>query len=197
MGYEAVYLVDDSFTLNKEFAYNVAMELYKRDLKYRVELRATQLDRELAEYLGQTGCLVAGIGIESGNDDILKNCNKATNTERIRYAVKNLARNGVKVKGFFIIGLPGETEQTAQDTLHFANELKGLGLSYADFYPMCPYPGSPIGDTPDKYGIEVLCNDYKKYLNGGKTLVIPAQTKDLSADRIKEYIKRARQLWQG
>lgn len=193
LGYKAVHFYDDSFAVDKIHAIDVMNATMARKLKYRVELRANHIDRDLARKLGETGCLVAAVGVESGSDVILRGIHKAENTDTIRKAIYELGNAGVKSKGFFIIGLPGETEQTARKTIEFAKELKKLGMTYADFYPLMPFKGSPIGDNPSEYGIEILEIDTRKYFNGGKELVVPTQTRSLSQAKIKELITEARQ----
>ena len=168
MGYKAVYLLDDSFTLNKAHAEIVARLMRKYNLKYRIETRANLLDEGLVKILAETGCLVVGIGIESGSDRILENICKGETTEQIRKAVKLLGKYGIKTKGFFMFGLPGEDENDAYETIKFAKELKTYGMAYADFYILMPFPGTPIFKDPDKYGIKIIEKDFTKYLVAGK-----------------------------
>ena len=168
MGYKAVYLLDDSFTLNKAHAEIVARLMRKHNLKYRIETRANLLDEHMVRILASTGCIMAGIGIESGSDRILKNICKGQTTEQVRNAVKLLGKYRIKSKGFFMFGLPGETEKDAYKTIEFAKELKGYGMAYADFYILMPFPGTPIWKDPNKYGIKIMEKDFTKYLVAGK-----------------------------
>lgn len=96
-----------------------------------------------------------------------------------------------------MIGLPGETEDSARRTIQFADELKHLGLNYADFYPLMPFDGSPIKKTPEKYGIRILERDTTKYCNGGKELYVPTETEKLSQAKIKELLTEARSRWKS
>ena len=168
MGYQAVYLLDDSFTLNKRHAMRVAELMWNYGLKYRIETRANLLDEELVKVLSMTGCLVVGIGIESGSDMVLDRICKGQTTEQARTAVKLLGKHGIKTKGFFMFGLPGETEKDAYKTIEFAKELKTYGMAYADFYILMPFPGTPIWNDPEKYGIKIIEKDFTKYLVAGK-----------------------------
>ena len=163
-GYQAVYLLDDSFTLNREHAKSVASILKLNGMKYRIETRANLIDEEMARTLGETGCLVAGMGIESGSDRVLEKCTKGVTTGRVRQSVRLLGQNGVNTKGFFIFGLPGESYVDAKQTIDFAVEMKGLGMKQADFYILQPFPGTPIYKDPDKFGIRILDRDYNKYM---------------------------------
>ncbi|MHA1876755.1 MAG: B12-binding domain-containing radical SAM protein [Promethearchaeota archaeon] len=194
-GYKGVYFLDDNFTLNPNHAINVATMCRKLNLKFRIEARADTMKDYLAQYLGEAGCLVAGLGIESGNDRILQRSGKNQTTEQVRKAVINLNKYGVKTKGFFIIGLPGEDEESAKQTIEYARELHKCGLHYADFYPLIPFPGSPVHRMPDRMGIKILDNDSSKYISGGKELYIPTETEHLPRDKIKELIMEARSEW--
>lgn len=193
--YGAVYLVDDSFLADPHDAMKVMTQLGMRGLKYRVEARADDVNQYTADLLGATGCLVAALGIESGNSEVLRRTGKRETKEDIRKAVRYLGNSGVKTKGFFIIGLPGETESTARETIQFADELRDEGLAYADFYPLMPYPGSKIYYSPAKFGIEVKDKDTSHYLNGGVDLKVPCATKDLSRAKTKHLIMDARDKW--
>lgn len=194
-GYKAVYLLDDTFLLDRQSAIQTAIELGKRGLDYRVEARANHIDDYMAYALAETRCRVAGIGIESGNNEILRKSKKGQRVEQVEKAVRLLDKYQIKTKGFFIIGLPGETEETARQTIDLANNLRNKGLAYADFYPLCPYPGSEVAKNPEKYGIEILDPNPEHYLNGGKELYIPTQTKNLKKSKIKELIMGAREQW--
>ncbi len=168
MGYQAVYLLDDSFTLNKSHAKEVARLMRKHGLKYRIETRANLLDEPIVAVLAKSGCIMVGMGIESGCDMVLENIDKGETTEQIRVAIKLLGKYGIKTKGFFMFGLPGENEKDANKTIEFARELKGYGMAYADFYILMPFPGTPIWKDPKKYGIKIMEKDFTKYLVAGK-----------------------------
>lgn len=188
----AVHIIDDSFLLDKHRVYQITDQLARKGLKYRIEARANHLDEGIVRQLKDTGCLMVAIGMESGNDEILRKSNKNETTAQTEHAVRLLGDYGIKSKGYFIIGLPGETESTARDTINFIHKLKGYGMK-ADVYPLCPYRGSPVGDNPKAYGIRVLNLDSSTYLNGGKDLVVPTEVEGLRASRIKELIMEARQ----
>ena len=167
-GYGAVYLVDDSFGIDRRHAKLVSMALKERGLIYRVETRASLIDDEFAGFLAFTGCKVVGMGIESGSDKVLVQANKMTNTAEIRNAVQLLGSYGISTKGFFIFGLPGETLEDAFNTIEFAREMKRHGMSTADFYVLTPFPGCPVNKDPASFGITIEDQDYTKYLSAGK-----------------------------
>ncbi len=196
LGFESLYLLDDAFTLNKRFAEDVSGVIKSYGMKFRVTTRADLLEEPLIKYLAKNGMEIASIGIESGNDEILKNINKRTTTAEVERVIEQLHDNGVDSKGFFIFGLPGETPKEAQETIDFSMKLKEKGLTSADFYAMTPFPGTPIANNPEKFGGRILHQNWDKYLEIGKDEVEPAwETDTMSADDIKHFMKEAKEQW--
>jgi len=197
-GFESLYLLDDAFTVNKTHAQSVSNIIYEHKMPFRVTTRADLLDESLIEYLAGNGMEIASIGIESGNDEVLRRANKNTTTAEIERAVVALHKYGVNSKGFFIFGLPGETEKEAQQTIDFAMKLKDKGLTSADFYAMTPFPGTPIYNDPAKFGGRIIHHDWDKYLEIGKQDVEPAwETDTMSAEMIKFYMEKAKTKWKN
>lgn len=192
-GYEAVYIFDENFLVRKEH-FNEITNIFKEErIKYRVEMRSTDVNEEVIKKLKETGCISVALGIESGDDGILRKINKGTTVESNKKAVGLFSKYGVPVKGFFIIGLPGETEETAKKTIEFAEELRNKGLNFADFYALTPFPGSPVWNNPEEYGIKILSKNFDEYLQKGDPVI---ETEHLSKEKIKELIEEARARWQ-
>lgn len=196
MGFQNLYFLDDAFTINKKHAKEISDVVNDCVMPFRITTRADLLDGDLIQYMAFRGLEIVSMGIESGNDEVLKNANKKMTTEDNRKAVKLLHKYGVDVKGFFIFGLPGEGPKEAQQTIDFAKELKQKGLTSADFYAMTPFPGTPIYENPKKYGCKILSHDWDKYLEVGKDEIEPVmETDTLSAKQIKYFMRKAKEEW--
>jgi anaerobic magnesium-protoporphyrin IX monomethyl ester cyclase len=89
----------------------------------------------------RAGCVRVFFGIESGNDRILALMNKQITVKQARHAVYAAKEGGLQVGAFFIVGYPGESDQTILDTLHFAS---GLLLDYLSFTLPYPIPGTAL-----------------------------------------------------
>lgn len=190
-GFERLYFLDDCFTLNTGRMKEITRDL---DMPYRATTRATLLDKSKLDWLKGTGCDWLSMGMESGNNEILERINKHMTTDDYRRAVEWSMDKGIKTKGFFILGLPGETEETARQTIDFARELRDKGLTDADFYALTPFPGTPIWRDPEKFGIEITDKDFTKYNEVGGCFV---NTEELKASRIEELVKEAKQEWKN
>jgi radical SAM superfamily enzyme YgiQ (UPF0313 family) len=192
--FEAIYFVDDIFTQSEKRMKEIVECI---DMPYRVTTRADLLNRSKLELLSETGCDWISLGIESGNDEILRKSNKGMTTDQNYDAVKLANEFNIKTKGFFIIGLPGETERSARDTIDFSLSLKNNGLTQADFYYLCPFPGTPIWKDPEKFEIDIIDFNYGNYLQAGKSAKCVVNTKELSASRIESLVEEAKELWKN
>lgn len=145
LGYKEIHILDDAFTANKKWVLELCSKISERnyDLTFEISngLRADMINEEVLNALKSIGVKNVGFGVESGNEQILKNIKKGISKEKVRNAVKLAKKIGFEVWGFFIIGLPGETPQTVKDTINFAKE---LDPDFAKFLILKPFPGSEV-----------------------------------------------------
>jgi anaerobic magnesium-protoporphyrin IX monomethyl ester cyclase len=153
-GYDALAFPEDLFILDRKRAETVFKHMKKRGIISRCLVRADIVARygpEFAEMMVDCGCTHIGMGVESGSDTILKNVNKGESVKIIKYAIEILKNAGIRVKGFFIVGLPGESHETINETRSFLDEMKLFDIDCKIFQP---YPGSPIWDHKEDYDID-------------------------------------------
>jgi len=103
-------------------------------------VRIDRLTLPLLRKMKKAGCYSVGLGIESGNQEMIKTINKQLDLQIIPKVLQKLKKVGIKSYGFFILGLPGETKKTAKETINFA--LKNP-FDRVWFNIFTPYPGSP------------------------------------------------------
>jgi radical SAM superfamily enzyme YgiQ (UPF0313 family) len=99
------------------------------------------VDAEMLQLMGRAGCWMISWGIESGSETVLRRCRKGIKSEQVERALRWSKEAGILNWGYFIIGLPGETEQTIQETIQFS---KRLPLDLVLFHIAAPHPGSPF-----------------------------------------------------
>jgi len=153
-GYKAIAFPEDIFTLNKQRTIEVCRFLKRKGIIWRCLVRADLVIKYGADFLDMmvdSGCIGVGMGIESGSDTILKNIHKSETTAQMREAITLLRSRGIFIKAFFIVGLPGESEETLAETEQFLQWAKFDDIDAKIFHP---YPGSPIYANKDKYDIE-------------------------------------------
>jgi|TARA_Y100000031_G_scaffold70041_1_gene77700 radical SAM superfamily enzyme YgiQ (UPF0313 family) len=144
-GVKEIHIEDDNFTLIKERTMDICNEIIKRKLdivwKCPNGVRADTLDKELLEKMKESGCYQLAFGIESGNQAILNRVNKRLNLNKLPQIIKNAKAVGLEVHGFFILGLPGETYQTAMETIKYS---RSIGLDVANYATLAYLPGSAL-----------------------------------------------------
>jgi radical SAM superfamily enzyme YgiQ (UPF0313 family) len=132
----------------------------------------------------EAGCRLLIVGYESGDAQILKNIKKGATIERARQFTKDAHKLGLVIHGDFILGLPGETRETIQNTIAFAKELdvETIQVSVAH-----AYPGTELYDFAVKNGFMV--NGSKMVDEGGHQLA-HIQYPGLPADEILHSVHR-------
>ncbi|MHC4397759.1 MAG: B12-binding domain-containing radical SAM protein, partial [Planctomycetota bacterium] len=153
-GYNALAFPEDIFILNKQRAETIFAHLKKRDIISRCLVRADVIVKHGSDFvkiMADSGCTGVGMGIESGSDTILKNINKGESIGTIKKAVRMIKDTGIYIKGFFIVGLPGESKETLFETKAF---LEDMQLDDVDIKIFQPYPGSPIWENKEAYDIQ-------------------------------------------
>jgi radical SAM superfamily enzyme YgiQ (UPF0313 family) len=132
----------------------------------------------------EAGCRLLIVGYESGDPQILKNIKKGATIERARQFTKDCHKLGLVIHGDFIIGLPGETRETIENTIEFAKELdvETIQVSVAH-----AYPGTELYDYAMKNGFMVA--DTKMVDDGGHQLA-QIQYPGLPADYLLESVHR-------
>jgi radical SAM superfamily enzyme YgiQ (UPF0313 family) len=143
LGINNVMMYADLFTVNREHVVSIcrAMIDEKIDMKWMCNSRVDYVDEEMLSLMGQAGCHMISWGIESGSKEVLKQARKGAYPDKAERALRWSKKAGIKNFGYFIIGLPGETLETIQQTLSFS---KSLPLDFAIFHIAAPYPGTPF-----------------------------------------------------
>ncbi|HEY9671521.1 MAG TPA: hopanoid biosynthesis associated radical SAM protein HpnJ [Waterburya sp.] len=131
-----IFFDDDTFTIGKERVLALCERFKPLNFTWSCTSRV-HVDLETLQAMRAAGCRLFIVGFESGNPQILKNIKKGASVEQAREFMKNCKKAGIVVHGDFIIGLPGETRETIQETLQFAKELdcETIQVSIAHAYP--------------------------------------------------------------
>ncbi|MBN8619010.1 MAG: radical SAM protein [Anaerolineae bacterium] len=143
LGVKNIHMYADLFTANRDQVMGICQLIIDRGIKigFTANSRVDYVDQEMLQLMAKAGCTVLSWGIESANEEILKKARKGTTADRARQSVKWAKEAGIRNMGYFIIGLPGETKETIQETIDFS---KTLPLDLAIFHIAAPYPGTPF-----------------------------------------------------
>jgi radical SAM superfamily enzyme YgiQ (UPF0313 family) len=135
------YFVDNTFNLPPSYAKEICCKLIDRglDVRWWSILYPKYVDKELVELMTRAGCKQVSIGIESGSERILKNMNKRFTLNEVRQISDRLSERDIKQMGFLLIGSPGETRETVEESLAFADSLKLDNLKITVGVRIYPY----------------------------------------------------------
>ncbi len=174
---------DDTFNIQKARTIELCAKLKPLGLTWSCTSRVTT-DFETLKAMKEAGCRLLIVGYESGDQQILKNIKKGATVERARQFTKDCHKLGLVVHGDFILGLPGESHETINNTIAFAKELdvETIQVSVAH-----AYPGTELYDYVVKNGFMV--GDNKMVDEGGHQLA-HIQYPGLPADDIMSAVHR-------
>lgn len=143
----------------------------KKDIKnfrWRAFLRANTVNIERLRKLKDLGCSEIGFGIESGSDSVLSKINKGCTVNKNTKAIRACKEVKIKSKIFLMLGLPGETKETIEETRLWVEKTKP---DHMDISIYMPFNGSDIADKPKKFGIKTFPPEFgSMYYKGRENL---------------------------
>ena len=146
-----INIYDDLFTMNRKRIVELCDKLSRHPLKmqFNCAVRVGYTDDELLHMLRDAGCLMVSVGIESADHDLLKRHKSGISLDEVRNTVIRIQRAGLRAKGLFMMGLPGETEESIRKTSDF---IISLGLDDMNMAKFTPFPGAPLWKTIHQEG---------------------------------------------
>jgi radical SAM superfamily enzyme YgiQ (UPF0313 family) len=138
LGYDHIWMSDDLFTLNYKRTFQLAQAIEEAHLPLTWEClsRVTHVDRPLFDQMHRAGCKRIFFGIESGDENVLKEMKKGITPDQARAAVEACVGAGIKAAGFFMVGYLGETTDSLIRSINFSSSLPLDYVSYTIAYPL-------------------------------------------------------------
>ena len=181
------FFEDDTFTVDTKRAMAICEEIRRRRLKvtFSVNSRADTYDDALFAAMKRSGCRELLVGFESGCQRILDNAKKGLKLHQAKRFMQSAKNAGLAVHGCFVIGLPGETAQSAEQTIRFALE---SGCTTVQFSAAIPFPGTELYDECRQKGY-LKTEDYTQWLREGEQSAIVAY-EDFSSHDMDYFVDR-------
>jgi len=145
-GIRHVNIYDDLFTQDRKRIVELCEKLARHPLgmHFNCAVRVGYTDAPLLRMLKDAGCLMVSLGIESADPRLLKLHKSGVSLEEVRATVRMIQQAGLRAKGLFMMGLPGETEESIRRTSDF---IISLGLDDMNMAKFTPFPGAPLWPT--------------------------------------------------
>ena len=181
---------DPVFSINKKHTIEFCEELIKRNLKIRyvIETHLRILDSELIKILKQSGLKAVKVGVESGDEEVLKDANRFTIKKDEQLSkIRELEKNNILISAMFIIGFPADNESSIMKTIRYAQK---LNTTFSQFSVWTPYPGTPVFK---EYENEIIAKNFEEFTQ--YNLVF--KHKVLSAERIRILLGKTYTMYYG
>jgi len=138
-----IYFVDDLFVVKRDRLRQFCEELKRQNVKIKWQclVRVDRLDEDDYRKMAEAGCYEVHYGIETADPLIMEMVDKQTTPDQVRKAVTWAHNAAIRTKGYFMVGLPGDTEETIHETIEFA---ASLPLDLAMFSLTTPFPGTKL-----------------------------------------------------
>jgi len=187
-GIREMDIFDPSFTMDRNRVLSICRLIEEKgfDIHWACRARVDQVDEQLLEAMARAGCKRILYGIEHGQETRLDTMRKGISREQIKTTVVLTKKAGIIPIGFFMLGVPGETEESMRATIQYARELR---LGYAQFHRAIAKPKTVLA----KQVISHLGYDYwERYIKGDiPEQRLPSPWTDLPDETIQSFAKAA------
>jgi magnesium-protoporphyrin IX monomethyl ester (oxidative) cyclase len=186
----ALQFEDDNILVDTRRAKELFSLLRRRRVRWAIHsgVMVNQLDEELVGLMKESGCERLNLALESGNEPVLRAMNKKVDLRRAENVVKWCARYKIDMVAFLMVGYPGETGNTFQETLHFLKSLRSLGLTRIAPFIVNPHMGTPLYEDCRRKG----------YLRNVEDLPFSSdvciETEDFTSRDVREWVLAATEV---
>ena len=187
-GHDEIYFDDDTFSIDHQRVMDICRLIMERGLEKEVEWiaqrRGDMVDREMLEAMKAANCGYILFGVESGSPRMLKKMKKGITLDQVRHAFQLTRDVGIKTQAFFLFGMPGETQETIQETIDFAKE---LNASSTQFAVAIPHPGTALYKECKDNGW-LTSENWEDYTSESSLIETPWLTaSEVEAARVRAY----------
>jgi len=185
----AIFFEDDTISVDKARLRELAECMIEAGvtISWTSNMRAN-VDYKTLKICGEAGLRSVCVGFESGSDRMLKNMKKGITTASSRKFAVDAAKAGILVHGCFMVGTPGETRSTMEETLNFALE---IAPDTVQFYPMMVYPGTDAYEQALASG-HITAKDWKDWLTPDGLHNCVVRTDELTSEELVDFCDHAR-----
>ncbi|MHA2280966.1 MAG: B12-binding domain-containing radical SAM protein [Promethearchaeota archaeon] len=182
----------DNININNVFFKDFCNMFIEHELKipWGCEIRVDTIQDEDAHLLRKAGCQLIATGIESASIDVLRKNFKYQDPKRVMEGIINLKKYKIPIQAYFVLGLPGETEETFQNTVDYIKILPLDENDKINYFVATPYPGSRLWDEKEHYNINIIDINFARY--DCEHLIF--ETKELNKTKLEKLYLTAKKI---
>lgn len=184
-GADTFTFYDDAFTVDQSRVEKFCEELHNRNLKLTWDCgtRVDMVTKDLLQKMKNAGCIAVWFGVEAGSQGVIDAMGKGFTAKKTKKAFDMAKEVGLMTIASVVFGFPGETRETAMETIKFIEKINPDDVGY---YIATPYPGTPMADYVKKMGW-VRVTDFNKYDTATPIFELPT----LSMKEVREIREKA------
>jgi radical SAM superfamily enzyme YgiQ (UPF0313 family)/glycosyltransferase involved in cell wall biosynthesis len=150
-GIRHINFYDDQFTFNRKRVETFARMMIDKPqaMTFNCAVRAEHIDPELLHLMKAAGCWMISLGIETGDEELLTQHRKHADLDLLAEKIRLIKKEGIRTKGLFMLGLPGETEMSIKKSMDYLFSLPIDDLNLTKF---TPFPGTPLYEKIHELG---------------------------------------------
>jgi len=182
----------DNINIDKDFFKKFCNIFIENNLKipWGCELRVDNITKADARLLKTAGCELIATGIESASIEVLRKNLKYQNPKDVIEGINNLKKYQIPIQAYFVLGLPGETEETFYETIDFIKSLPFDKNDTINYFVATPYPGSRLWEEQQIFNINIIETDFTKF----DCQHIIFETEDLDLNTLQKLLKTANEI---
>jgi len=190
LGYKEVFFRDETFTAYKKRNIEICEAMIKEglNLSWIANGRVDMIDKDTMVIMKRAGCHMLKFGVETGNDELLKEYKKGVTCAQAEEVFKWASEAGLDTHAHMVIGGRGETSQTINKTITFVKKLKPTTVSFGI---LTPYPGTELFDTVAKLHPEIKDGSDSNMENLHTTGFFSEDICQMSSNQLSKYIVMA------
>lgn len=198
LGKKEIFFIDQTFGINKKRTLDLCRRMKDAEFNFGwvCYSRVDVVNEELLRTMKEAGCHTIMFGVESASEEILKKYQKGYTKTQIRDAFRLCRKYNIRTVATFILGLPDETEETANETIEF---LKEIDCDFASFNVAVPRMNTPLRQEAIREGL--ITSDLEIMDQGGSSIAMPTrnltteQVQGLKVKAIRGFYLRPSYLW--
>jgi radical SAM superfamily enzyme YgiQ (UPF0313 family) len=191
LGIDEIYFNDQTFGVNKKIANSLLRRMIPLKLSWTCYWRVDLTDEKTLVLMKKAGCHTIMYGVESGNQDVLDRNSKGITKQQIISAFKLCRKHGIRTAATFILGLPGDNEESCEETIRFALEIR---CDYASFNTPVPRMGTELRRLAIKQGLvnaeKYVMDQSGNYVIMGNENMTAAEIKKARDEAIRRFYFR-------
>ncbi|MCM8783366.1 MAG: radical SAM protein [Candidatus Omnitrophica bacterium] len=183
--FKSILFNDDTLTVDRNHVRAICEGIMEKGIKldWACYARADFYDEETLRLMRKAGCFLLKVGVESGDEEILKKAKKPYSFEKVKKAFSLMRSLGFHIHATFVFGLPGENRETIKKTIRLAKELKPTTVQFS---MAIPYPGTEFFDFL-KRNTFLYTENWQDYMPLKRIFDYP----NLSSQELKKAVKYA------